>query len=67
MANDRSNEDIAGDLFISIPTVKTHVTHILRKLGQKTRVGAILEYQRLAGLVPAERTRRVAPRLHPPA
>ena len=67
MANDRSNEDIAGDLFISIPTVKTHVNHILRKLGQKKRVGAILEYQRLSGLVPDERTRHAAPHLHPPA
>ena len=67
MANDRSNEDIAGDLFISIPTVKTHVNHILRKLGQKKRVGAILEYQRLTGLVPDERTRHAAPHLHPPA
>ena len=49
MAEDRSNDQIAGDLFISIPTVKTHVNHILRKLGQKKRVGAVLEYQRLAG------------------
>jgi ATP/maltotriose-dependent transcriptional regulator MalT len=49
MAQDRSNMEIAGDLFISIPTVKTHVNHILRKLGQKKRVGAILEYQRLMG------------------
>jgi len=27
--------------------VKTHVNHILRKLGQTKRVGAVLEYQRL--------------------
>jgi DNA-binding CsgD family transcriptional regulator len=47
MARDRSNEEIAGDLFISLPTVKTHINHILRKLGQKKRVGAVLEYQRL--------------------
>jgi DNA-binding CsgD family transcriptional regulator len=49
MARDRSNEEIAGDLFISLPTVKTHINHILRKLGQKKRVGAVLEYQRLTG------------------
>ena len=28
------NSEIADDSFLSIPTVKTHVTHILRKLGQ---------------------------------
>jgi len=47
MAQDRSNDEIAGDLFISLATVKTHVNHILRKLGQTKRVGAVLEYQRL--------------------
>jgi DNA-binding NarL/FixJ family response regulator len=49
MAVDFSNDEIAASLFISIVTVKTHVNHILRKLEQKTRVGAILEYQRLSG------------------
>jgi ATP/maltotriose-dependent transcriptional regulator MalT len=46
MAADCSNDEIARSLFISLPTVKTHVNHILRKLGQKSRVGAILIYQR---------------------
>ena len=50
MAADRSNEEIAAELFIVIATVKTHINHILRKLGQTTRVGAVLEYQRLMGL-----------------
>jgi DNA-binding CsgD family transcriptional regulator len=49
MAVDRSNEEIAADLFVAIPTVKTHINHIRRKLGQTTRVGAVLEYQRLRG------------------
>jgi DNA-binding NarL/FixJ family response regulator len=66
MAKDRSNEGIAGDLFISIPTVKTHVTHILRKLGQKTRMGAVLEYQRLSGPASQGRARQDASHLHPP-
>lgn len=47
MAQDRSNEEIAGELFIALSTVKTHVNHILRKLGQTKRIGAVLEYQRL--------------------
>ena len=34
-----------------MPTVKTHINHIRRKLDQTTRVGAVLEYQRLMGLV----------------
>jgi len=49
MAQDRSNDQIATELFIAVSTVKTHVNHILRKLGQTTRVGAVLEYQRLLG------------------
>ena len=47
MAQDRSNEEIAVELYIALSTVKTHVNHILRKLGQKKRVGAVLEYQRV--------------------
>ena len=58
MAEDRSNEEIAADLFLSIPTVKTHVNHILRKLGQKKRMGAVLEYQRLSD--PASQATRPA-------
>jgi len=49
MAQDRSNDQIAAELFIAVSTVKTHVNHILRKLGQTTRIGAVLEYQRLIG------------------
>jgi LuxR family maltose regulon positive regulatory protein len=40
-----SNDQVARALFISVPTVKTHMTHILRKLDQKSRLGAILIYQ----------------------
>ena len=47
MAQDLSNEEIAAELFIALSTVKTHINHILRKLDQKTRIGAILEYQRV--------------------
>jgi len=64
MAQDRSNEQIARELFIALSTVKTHVNHILRKLDQTTRIGAVLEYQRLLGLVADERTHR-DPYLHP--
>lgn len=42
MAQNSSNRDIAKTLFISEPTVKTHVSSILRKLGQNNRAQAIV-------------------------
>lgn len=40
MASGRSNQDIADALFVSVGTVKVHVTHILAKLGVKSRAAA---------------------------
>ena len=37
-----NNEDVGKKLFISLPTVKTHVSHILRKLNVKNRTQAAL-------------------------
>lgn len=50
MAGNHSNRDIAGKLLISEPTVKTHVSNILRKLGQNNRAQAIVYSYRM-GLV----------------
>jgi DNA-binding NarL/FixJ family response regulator len=36
-----SNKEIADRLFISIQTVKTHITHIFEKLGVKDRTEAV--------------------------
>ena len=38
VAHGLSNPAIASALFISVPTVKTHVSHILAKLGLESRV-----------------------------
>jgi DNA-binding NarL/FixJ family response regulator len=40
MAMGKSNRDIADSLYISIPTVKRHVTNILGKLGVSSRYEA---------------------------
>ncbi|MEW6697546.1 MAG: response regulator transcription factor [Bacillota bacterium] len=42
MAQNFSNRDISKKLFISEPTVKSHVSSILRKLGQRNRAQAIV-------------------------
>ncbi len=40
MASGKSNRDIADALFVSLGTVKVHVTHILAKLDVKSRSAA---------------------------
>jgi DNA-binding CsgD family transcriptional regulator len=43
VADGRSNPDIAGELFLSRNTVQTHVSHILAKLGARSRAEIMRE------------------------
>lgn len=42
IAHGLSNQEIASKLFISLPTVKTHVAHILGKINARDRVQAVV-------------------------
>jgi DNA-binding CsgD family transcriptional regulator/GAF domain-containing protein len=47
LADGRSNVQIASMLFISAGTVKTHVKHLLHKLGAANRAEAVARYHQL--------------------
>jgi len=54
MSKGLSNKEIGRALWIGETTVKTHVSHILKKLGQSDRTGAVLAGVK-AGLIKLDR------------
>jgi ATP/maltotriose-dependent transcriptional regulator MalT len=51
LAAGRSNQAIASELVVTLDTVKTHVGHILRKLGAANRTEAVARARELS-LIP---------------
>ncbi len=58
LAAGRSNQAIAGELVVTLDTVKKHVSHLLDKLGATNRTGAVARAREL-GLIPERRPQPV--------
>jgi ATP/maltotriose-dependent transcriptional regulator MalT len=50
LASGKTNSEVAGDLFVSVGTVKSHTGNIYRKLGARNRTEALTRAREL-GLI----------------
>ena len=48
LAAGRSNQSIAGELVVTLDTVKKHVSHVLDKLGAANRTEAVARARELS-------------------
>ena len=48
LASGKTNSEVAGDLFVSVGTVKSHTGNIYRKLGAKNRAEALTRARELS-------------------
>jgi DNA-binding CsgD family transcriptional regulator len=56
-----SAREIAGELYLSVNTVKTHQRHLYRKLGARSRTQAVEQARALGLLAPSSRRHSPAP------
>ena len=47
LATGKTNSEVAGDLFVSVGTIKSHTGNIYRKLGAKNRAEALARAREL--------------------
>jgi NarL family two-component system response regulator LiaR len=50
MAEGKSNQEISDELFVSLPTIKTHAANLLDKLDAKRRTQTVETAKRLRHL-----------------
>ena len=59
VAQGRTNREVAAELFVTVKTVETTLSHIYTKLGVRTRV-ALANHLAKTGAIPGSNTRRRA-------